>query len=379
MFVCMALGRFSYTAMVPALVESGQYTAVFAGYIGGGNLVGALVGALLSTSLPKSLREFTTMRIALWVAVFGLFFSAVDFGLLWLGFWRFLIGISTGIVMVLGLSLTTNSAPIDRRATAASYVFIGVGLGILFSAAIIPMLLHFGLVWAWIGIALAGLSAALIVQWSWSGLQDLATEGDTVPYRTGSQVRPEHALIFAASFLFSFGIVPHTLYWVDFIARELYLGQEIGSLHWLLVGVFAIVGPLCASYLSSLMGTARALVATFIVLGLGVGLPFLNVSSVSLVFSTILFGSQPAVSTLLAARIRDLSDEAAVATLMRNMILANGLGSAAGGIFLTNLFATYQNYGLIFLSGSIAFALGALFSAPVLTRISATYGRHKNS
>ncbi len=379
MFACMALGRFSYTAMVPALVESGQFTAVTAGYIGGGNLVGALVGALVSTSLPKSLKEFTAIQIAVWLAVFGLFLSALDFGLIWLGFWRFLIGVSTGIVMVQGLALTTNSAPTDRRAAAASYVFIGVGLGIFFAAGIIPILLYFGLVWAWIGIALAGLCAGLIVRWSWSGLQAHYTKSNIKTVSAGSKVEPEHVLIFAASFLFSFGIVPHTLFWVDFIARELYLGLEIGSLHWLLVGVFAIFGPLCASYLSLLIGTPHALVATFIVLGLGIGLPFLDVTSISLVLSTILFGSQPAVSTLLAARIRDMSHESTVAKLMRNMILANGLGSAAGGIFLTNLFAAYQNYGLVFLSGSIAFILGGLFSLPVLSRLSATGIRPKNS
>ena len=370
MFVCMAMGRFSYTAMVPALVNSGQFSAEIAGFIGGSNLVGALLGALLTTSLPASYRVSVVIRIALWIAVLGLFASALSFGPLWLGFWRFVIGISTGIVMVLGLSLSTNSAPAQYRAKAASFVFIGVGLGILYSAAAVPFFLHFGLIWAWISIAIAGLIAGLVSWWAWNGLNPNLPRFDHQKVSSRNSITLALWLLYSASFLFSFGIVPHTLFWVDYIARELFLGQEIASLHWLLVGVFAIVGPIAAASLSTLFGTGSALVLTLLILGIGIGLPYADASAFSLVLSTILFGMQPAVSTLFAARLRDLSDDLAIQKLMRNLILANGMGSATGGIILTNLFAAYQNYELIFLSGALAFLLGALCSLPILVRSS---------
>ena len=44
LLIGMGLGRFSYTPLVPALVESGSLTAAEAGYIGAFNLLGYLVG-----------------------------------------------------------------------------------------------------------------------------------------------------------------------------------------------------------------------------------------------------------------------------------------------------------------------------------------------
>ena len=55
MFLCMALGRFSYSAMIPALVDSGSLDTVAAGYVGGANMLGFLAGATLSVVLALSL------------------------------------------------------------------------------------------------------------------------------------------------------------------------------------------------------------------------------------------------------------------------------------------------------------------------------------
>ena len=56
MFLCMALGRFSYSAMIPALVESAALDAVAAGYVGGANMLGFLAGAALSVVLARRFR-----------------------------------------------------------------------------------------------------------------------------------------------------------------------------------------------------------------------------------------------------------------------------------------------------------------------------------
>ena len=47
MFVVLGMGRFSYGAMVPALVLSGQFTAYQVGWVGGINLAGFFGGAFI--------------------------------------------------------------------------------------------------------------------------------------------------------------------------------------------------------------------------------------------------------------------------------------------------------------------------------------------
>lgn len=55
MLVAMGLGRFSYTAMLPAVVESGQLSPHQAGIVGGVNLAGFFLGALFAERLRRAL------------------------------------------------------------------------------------------------------------------------------------------------------------------------------------------------------------------------------------------------------------------------------------------------------------------------------------
>jgi MFS family permease len=133
MFVAMGLGRFSYSAMVPALVHSERISAEAAGWIGGANLAAFFLGAALSENLRRRLPMALGMRWAVALSVVALALSALDWGVVWLGLCRALLGVTAGVIMVHGVTLSTNAAPEGRRAGAAGIMFAGVGVGILFS------------------------------------------------------------------------------------------------------------------------------------------------------------------------------------------------------------------------------------------------------
>ena len=65
LLVGMGLGRFSYTPMVPALVEAGAVTPSEAGYIGAANLGGYLVGGLAVPWLRARADTRTILRASL--------------------------------------------------------------------------------------------------------------------------------------------------------------------------------------------------------------------------------------------------------------------------------------------------------------------------
>ena len=48
---------------------------------------------------------------------------------------------------------------------------------------------------------------------------------------------------------FSFGIVPHTIYWVDFLVRDVGLSMNMAGWHWSVVGLSAFLGPLVTAAL----------------------------------------------------------------------------------------------------------------------------------
>ncbi len=360
MFLGMALGRFSYSAMIPALIEAGYLDAITAGYIGGANLVGFLTGAAASIFATRALRIDHLLTSVIVAAVVALAASALPWGPLWLGSWRAIVGISAGCIMVLGLAITAQAAPPEHRARAMSYIFIGVGGGILFGATVVPACLKISIVAAWIAVAAAGALAGAIAIACWHGIRHIAAPTAHQDMSQPPRVRAAWYAVIAASFLFSFGLVPHTIYWFDYLARDLGLGYTIAGWHWTGVGIFAILGPVAAAWLAQKVGTATAIIITYFALAVGLGVPWLAQTTALLIASTIIFGAQPGASTLLGARARDLGSAGEMPAMMRTTILANGLGSAMAGIMIPKLLDITGSYELLFLTGGLAMLIGGL-------------------
>jgi MFS family permease len=374
MFLGMALGRFSYSAMIPALIEAGQLDAVSAGYIGGANLVGFLAGAATSTISARLVRIDRLFFAVIIATVISLAVSALPWGPVWLGACRVVIGVATGCIMVLGLSVVAQTAPSAHRARAMSYMFIGVGGGILFGATVVPVSLKNSIMTAWIVVALAGVLAGWIAIWCWSGLHRFTLQGDSAEQISPRRAQGAWTAIIAASFLFSFGLVPHTIYWFDYLARDLALGYTVAGWHWTGVGVFAILGPIAAAWLATSTNTALAVVITYFVLAVGIGLPWFSHVTAALILSTIIFGAQPSVSTLLGARARDLGDASEMPAMMRMIILTNGIGSASAGVAIPKLLDMTGSYEVLFLIGGFSMLLGGLLCVPAMlqTKIKST-------
>jgi predicted MFS family arabinose efflux permease len=370
MFVGMGLGRFSYTAMVPALISSGELTALEAGRVGTLNIAGFAFGALISVPLRSRLKEYPALVTAICLSVVALIASAAPLGFAWLGFWRCVVGIAAGVIMVLSLALIAATAPAARRPVAASFVFAGVGLGILSAGMLVPLFLAISIPATWLGLGGCAIGAALAAIWGWRAApahQSTPIISPSAAGRTVSAVSPWNTplrLLLLGHLCFSMAIVPHTLYWVDYIARGLGHGIGEGGFHWSLVGIASILGPWIAAWLGLMLGTAWALPVSFFALGIGIAAPLVSSTTIVLLVSSLLFGAQPGLSALMAARTRDLAEADHMPRLMRAMILTSSLGAVAAGFVLPQIYDATQSHVLIFALGGASMILGAVLVAP---------------
>lgn len=365
MFVGIGLGRFSYTAMVPALISSGELTALEAGRVGAINIAGFALGALISVPLSARLGAYRALTFAAILSVLALAASAAPLGFVWLGFWRGAVGITAGIIMVMSLALIAATAPSSRRPVAASFVFAGVGLAIFTTGMLVPRLLATDLQTAWLGLAACGLVAITIAIWGWRGAPGaVARSPSSKESATPATWTWPLRLLLAAHFFFSMAIVPHTLYWVDYLARGLGLGIAEGGFHWSIVGLASIAGPWSMAALGLLLGTAWALPLSFITLGIGIGAPVVSGVGGILLLSSVLFGAQPGLSALMAARVRDLAGAEHMPRLMRAMILASSAGAVVAGAVLPQIYELTQSHVLIFALGGAAMIIGGVLVAP---------------
>ena len=273
LLVGMGLGRFSYTPLIPALIEDGGLNAAEAGSVAAFNLAGFLIGALAAPWLRRHMEEAPLLRACLWITLACLVASIAPAGAAWLAFWRCVAGITMGLMMVYAPTIVTRHAPPDRLGTATGIVFTGVGIAILASGALVPLLVRHSLVAAWSGLALFGALGVAVALWGWR----VAEPEKSAPNgRPQSRFRPSSAAfrLIAAQSMFGIGLVPHSIYWVDYLVRGLGESMGIGGFHWVLFGLGAMTGTFLWGRLADRDGTPhRALILVLATLAVGVALP----------------------------------------------------------------------------------------------------------
>ena len=360
LLVGMGIGRFSYTPLIPALILDGALSEAQAGYVGAFNLGGYLIGALGAPMLRRHFKTVSVLKAALLLSLLCLVASIPPFGFAWLAWWRFLIGATVAVMMINSLSLVTTAVPPDRLGKATGVAFTGVGFGILLSGTLVPVLLESGLAAAWAGLACVGALGVAIGWWGLSPADGLDGEVARAPARPA--VTMAIARLVVAQGMFSVGLVPHSIYWVDYVARGLDLGIQQGSAQWVLVGIGAVGGAYLCGWLADRIGFATALVLMFGVLAVGIAVPVLLATLPALIASSLIFGAQPGLSAVIAGRARQVVGAQDMAHVWRWMVLAVGVGQTIAGYALVSLFNATNSYTPVFLVGAGAMALGAVLS-----------------
>ncbi len=363
LLVGMGIGRFSYTPLIPAIIIDGALSEAQAAYVGAFNLGGYLAGALGVPMLARRIQTVLVLKAALLISLVCLIASIAPLGFVWLAWWRFLVGATVAVMMILSLGLVTTSVPPDRLGKATGVAFTGVGIAILLSGTLVPVLLEFGLWAAWTGLAGVG---ALGVALGWWGLSPASGPDVAVQKATPRPaVTMAIARLVIAQGMFSIGLVPHSIYWVDYIARGLDLGIQQGGAQWVLVGIGAVGGTYLCGWLADRIGFAAALVLVFSVLAVGISIPVLWPTFPVLVASSLIFGAQPGLSAVISGRARQVVGARDMAHVWRWMVLAVGAGQTVAGYALVSIYNATGSYTPVFLAGAGAMALGAVLSLPL--------------
>jgi predicted MFS family arabinose efflux permease len=360
LLVGMGIGRFSYTPLIPALIEGGALSASQAGYVGAFNLAGYLIGALAALRIRTRWGETRTLKACLIISLICLIASIADLGFVWLVFWRFLVGITVAVMMIYSLAIVTRYAPPGRLGMATGIVFTGVGVGILLSGTLIPALLGHSLAAAWTGLAVLGALGVAIGIWGWNAADDIAPTQP--PPLESPPITPPILRLIAGQTMFSIGLVPHTIYWVDYLVRGLGNDIAFGGMHWALFGLGAVSGTFLWGRLADKMGFRAGLVLVFATLAVGIALPVIETALWALVASSLVVGAQPGFSAIISGRTHQIVGPVHMARVWRWMALTSGVFQAVGGYAYVMLFDFSGSYPALFLIGGGAMALGALIS-----------------
>jgi predicted MFS family arabinose efflux permease len=352
--VGIGLARFAYTPLIPALIAAEWFAPAAAAYLGAANLAGYLAGALLARRMAPDARAASALRANMLLASAAFFACAAPLPFAWFFIWRFAAGVAGGVLMVLAAPTVLAHVPPARRGVAGGAIFTGVGLGIAASGTLVPLLLRAGLTATWCGLGALALALTLLAWRSWPAEPTGAPPAPPAPatqYKAHSA--PALRALYVEYALNAVALVPHMVFLVDFVARGLARGIDVGAQYWVLFGIGAVAGPLLAGLVADRIGFGRALRLAFVVQAAAVALPAITGAPAALAVSSLVVGAMvPGIVPLVLGRVHDLipRDERERQAGWSLATVAFALGQAAAA------------YGFSFLFGRTGGAHAGLFA-----------------
>ena len=358
--VGIGLARFAYTPLLPAVVDAHWFEASAAVYLGAANLAGYLAGALLGRPISSRIPVAVTIRTMMLTAAVAFFACAAPISFAWFFVWRFASGFAGGALMVLAAPTVLPHVPAARRGMASGVIFMGVGAGVAASGTLVPLLLQEGLRETWFGLGVLSLLLTVVAWGGWP--TDAASAHLAVPAKHAHRPRlGALRALYAEYALNAAGWVPHMIFLVDFVARGLGEGVQVGAEYWVLFGLGATVGPVLAGHLADRAGFGAALRLAFFVQACAVAVPALGLGETSLIVSSTVVGALVMGTVpLVLGRIHELLPHhpAQQKAAWSAATIAFAAFQAVAAYVQSFLFAqTGGDYRLLFLIGSAAIVL----------------------
>lgn len=360
LLIGIGLGRFGYPPLIPIVIKSGWFSPAQADFLGAFALAGYIIGATLSGLLSHRLKVAASVRISMLTVVGGFFACAWPLGFPWFVFWRLAAGTAGGVLMVIGAPSVLVTIPAEIRGRVGGILFTGVGAGMALAGTVIPTFAGWGLREAW--LSLGGMTGILtILAWNgWGGELPVSLPQKSEGRGGFSWVLFWLLLAYMAN---AIGFVPHTVFWVDYIARGLGQGIAAGNHYWILLGLSAAGGPILAGWLADRIGFAKSIRGCLAVLAVAVGMPLVWNQPIGLVLSSIGVGSMSmGVTSLAAGRVGELAPATEQKRVWGWMTMAFATAHASTGFLLSALFAKTGSYSSLFMVGAVAVAVGCGFS-----------------
>ena len=354
--VGLGLARFAYTPLIPALIAAKWFSPAEAVYLGAANLAGYLAGALVARELGARVGAVRALQAMMVLASLCCFACSVPISFVWFFGWRFLAGLTGGVIMVLAASTILPHVAPGKRGVVGGVIFAGVGLGVAASGTLVPLLLQQGLKQSWYGL---GILSAVLTLLSWK-----AWPADTATTAHASDSHaPSHGpkstvirILSVAYGLNALALVPHMVFLVDFVARGLGQGISAGSHYWVLYGIGAIVGPLLTGHLADRAGFGPALRVSFLIEAIAILLPVLSSAPSAMIVSAVVVGGfTPGIVPLVLGRIHELvpHSSASQRTAWAQATTSFALFQAIGAYGLSYLFErTGGDYVILFAIGA---------------------------
>ena len=285
--IAVGIGRFSYTPILPYMISELNLTTTEAGLIASSNYLGYLLGSLIPIfpQFPKNIRSIFIYSI--FISIISLFAMGLTNTFEVFILIRFIHGIFSAFVLILGTSLIVSHVQKKGKIFLGTAHFSGVGLGMALSAIVVSYLGFLNFKWdqLWFSI---GILAIIL---SFQIIKFTPIQKAEVKYNLKSKNKTSlgFSLITISYGLYGFGYVAFGTF-ISTMSRLTPGLEKTEPYVWFLVGVTGIPSVFFWNWFGSKIGNDIGLFLANLILGLGVLFSVLINNEFGIFISCILFG-----------------------------------------------------------------------------------------
>lgn len=360
--IANGIGRFGYPPIIPSLIQRHWFSVSQADYLGAINLTGYVLGSSLAWKLNHYIKTIDLIRYAMAGAILTFFGCAFHSTFLIYTILRLSAGFAGGVIVVLTPTSIFHHIDSDKKGLLYGILFSGVGIGIALTGTLIPLLLNQGIMFTWLSYGIISLLMFLGFYRGWpANANTLYRPARNESEKSKLRINRVLFLLLISYACNAVGFVPHTVFWVDFIARGLNRGIGQANHMWIILGISAALGPLITGVLADRIGFAKSLQISLLVKGIGVLLPVFVVSLWALVLSSICAGSLAmGISSLAAGRVAELVDANHQKKVWGWMTMIFAVSHASAAYLFSYLFSLTNSYHLLFIIASVTLVIGSI-------------------
>jgi predicted MFS family arabinose efflux permease len=347
LFVAIGVARFSYTSLLPAMLDDETISLAFSGVMASVNYVGYLLGALFAIFIKNMSIKVKCFRLGLLLCVITtLIIGITDNDYWWLAS-RIVAGFSSAMVMVIGSAIIMMKLNLENKTKAMGIYFSGIGVALVASDMIGRYVLSISS-WqtSWLVLAL---SAALVVFYPWHVLSFAKTVKQSVIKQSFNPVLFSGFVLILITAYFTAG--------VGFVVQGTFLptiikslpGLEVyAGLTWVLVGLAGIPSSVIWMHLAHKYGDINIIIIAMSIQIVGILIPAITTNIYLNLLSGIFYGGTFVGLVALFIHLGGKLAQHNPIVLMGALTAAYGVGQVGAPLYavtLTNWSGNY-NYAL---------------------------------
>lgn len=294
LFIVMAIGRFAYTPILPFMQHAEHMSDQAAGLLATINYLGYLIGAIIPMFyIFKS--KVVDVKIYLILNILSIILMGFTTNYILWSILRLIAGITSGTVFVLASNVVLEALRQAHKEGISGLLYSAVGLGLFFSSIYVFFFTDestWQMTWIILGAISLVLGLLVIFLMKENPLRELPGNSDTTNGdKTAHRLNPKFMRWFSIAYFCEGAGYIITGTFLVAIIKSIPAFSEYAALSWMFVGLGAIPSTVVWSLIAEKLDYSKATYMAFGLQIISVCLPVVSHNIVSLIISSLLFGS----------------------------------------------------------------------------------------